>query len=584
MRKNFLLFILLFSFHLAFSASIIVQPGDTVDVFTELSSANLNDPLDSVFIDDGTGDIFFQAGPTDDGEYNWNLNGGLTSYIVSFSYNYAVVEISASSDGFLVKASRTNPAQERYFWVVYRNLPLKPLVPLGPTAVCAASSAEYKSFSQNAESYEWVIEPLNAGTIEPDTTAIITVNWSAAYTGTATLKVRGVKGEAVGEFSDSLEINVGTVPDKPNIEGYDFVEIGSTLTYKSDAALPVNWVLSQDDLATAVPNGNELTLTFTGAGTLIIKANVSNQCGESDFSNEIQIRIIDVQSYENEIDSLKAENEILNQKIEEIIADSTQAGINYRNIIEGLNEEKLALEEEINNLEGALSLANDSIQVLLGKIAVLEAQNLVLQEQINDLINQLNDATALNEQLSQINDELSGQLAELQGEFETLTGLLNEALGTIEELNTHVIELQDRISELETEKLALQNQISELVSENEELASQISDLEGQLEILSKVYILQWDVTEVVTKTFDTEIGNFSISLYPNPSPGQIFISCTEQMKNIKIFDTAGQLIKGFDVNGNEISFSVNRDEMSPGTYFIKIQTIKGSSTHQIIFQ
>jgi predicted RNase H-like nuclease (RuvC/YqgF family) len=137
----------------------------------------------------------------------------------------------------------------------------------------------------------------------------------------------------------------------------------------------------------------------------------------------------------------------------------------------------------------------------------------------------------------------------------------------------------------------LNNEITSLKEENSSLVKQVSDLENdvaeleeQLSILSQVYILTWDVEDVTTHAFQTEIGNFEISLYPNPSPGEVFISCTEMIEEVRVFNLQGQLLKQFDVNDYETSFTVNRSQMPVGTYLVHIKTAKGNSTHRMVFQ
>jgi predicted nuclease with TOPRIM domain len=600
MRTKFTLLFTFLTFHFAFSANIIKSPGDTIDVFTEITSFNNSNPLDTVFIDGGTGTLFLKAGPVDDGVYDWNFNEILTSYIVNFSFVNALETISETSKGALVTATRSNPVQERYFWVVYRNLPVKPSIPDGPSNVCAGTNSIFTSFSLNAESYEWIIEPIEAGTLTFDTTNTVTVEWNSSYTGNSVLRVRGLKGEAKGQYSDDKNIIVGTVPGKPTIEGDNFVEIGTTSIYKatSDDTASLSWSLTPDYLATFNQEGNQITVNFAGAGSLLITAYTTNVCGNSSESDGISVKIVDLNALEEKIDSLEAANTELNEKIDKIVADSTQSGAKYRIIIEGLIAEKQVLEDQLILFILKLNEALASNEELTNRIAELEfeKQNLneqlaLLNEQLALLNLQLNDALASNEILSDQIDELQKRILELEDEmlalneqFEILTGVLNNTLLTVEELSSQIDELENRITDLENEKLSLEEKVSDLESANAILIDQISELESQLEILSQVYILQWEVKEVTTKTFETEIGNFSISLYPNPSPGEIFIDCTEEIKEIKIFDFQGQLVKKIIVNALKSSFKVNRTEMPSGTYFINIETMKGNSKHKIIFQ
>lgn len=76
---------------------------------------------------------------------------------------------------------------------------------------------------------------------------------------------------------------------------------------------------------------------------------------------------------------------------------------------------------------------------------------------------------------------------------------------------------------------------------------------------------------------EEELTNGLIQLYPNPTEG--IFSLNIEAEKIQVFDTAGKLVKQFKGN-NQNSYNVS--DLKPSLYFVRIQTNKGVSTHQLI--
>lgn len=80
--------------------------------------------------------------------------------------------------------------------------------PTGPETVENDTPDVYEtSGSDNADSYEWMLTPVEAGSVAGET-EIATVTWNTDFTGTAYLSVRGVNNCFDGDYSDELEITV----------------------------------------------------------------------------------------------------------------------------------------------------------------------------------------------------------------------------------------------------------------------------------------------------------------------------------------------------------------------------------------
>jgi sugar lactone lactonase YvrE len=63
-----------------------------------------------------------------------------------------------------------------------------------------------------------------------------------------------------------------------------------------------------------------------------------------------------------------------------------------------------------------------------------------------------------------------------------------------------------------------------------------------------------------------------IALYPNPAKDALYISLQEQIKEIRIYDLLGQLVKHQYWNNNEAT--INIEKLSVGIYLVKIRTNK----------
>lgn len=593
MKTRFLTIIILFTFHLVHSKSIVITPGDTIDVITEISSTFESGQFDTIAVDSGTSSVFLKAGVYNDGIYSWNINENSSDYIINFNVNQATVVITESSKGFLIEITRTNPDVDRKFWLIYNNLPTKPKMPEGQISVCKGSNSQYTSFSQNSENYDWKIIPTEAGIINSDSIGSVLIAWNIGFTGSVEIFVRGIKGEANSEFSDTLIVSVESVPDKPLIAGDNFVEVNSSSIYKlaSDNEFSLSWNVAPQNLCTYNVINNELLLNFAKPGSLFLTAYSTNQCGNSEESEILTIRIVDINTLETKIDSLESENILLKENFDQIKADTTIAGIKYRYIIDSLKQEKLICSDQLVLLSEHIHVLNETINNLRDSITSLISEKKSLEIELQKSLFQINELLILNQKLHlQVDslqiviDELQDEIIVLGEQFEILEGVLGNTKAALAELTLELEKYKNKVSELENDNETLQDQILILTNENTTLQSQISELERQLSLLSQVYILQWEVKEITTKTFETEIGKFSISLYPNPSPGQIFIECSENMNQIEILNLQGEILKSFILNAKNTSLTVNRTEIPVGTYFVKIETDKGKSLHKMIFQ
>jgi len=91
-------------------------------------------------------------------------------------------------------------------------LPAAPVAPTGPENVYLLSSTESSyttSGSGSSESYTWELLPEEAGSLGASEDGMTcTVQWESAFTGQATLKVRGINECGEGELSEAMTITV----------------------------------------------------------------------------------------------------------------------------------------------------------------------------------------------------------------------------------------------------------------------------------------------------------------------------------------------------------------------------------------
>jgi len=85
-----------------------------------------------------------------------------------------------------------------------------------------------------------------------------------------------------------------------------------------------------------------------------------------------------------------------------------------------------------------------------------------------------------------------------------------------------------------------------------------------------------------TNIITTNTENFNISLFPNPSNNQINIKSKEIIDEVAIINMQGQTILQIQPKTFETAIVLNKDIAPQGTYFAKIKTAKGISSHKIL--
>jgi hypothetical protein len=91
-------------------------------------------------------------------------------------------------------------------------LPSTPAKATGPEYVdlyAGAQTVYTTTGAENALSYEWTIEPVEAGTLAVSENGLdCTVDWAAAFTGTATFKIKAINDCGESDLSEPLAVTV----------------------------------------------------------------------------------------------------------------------------------------------------------------------------------------------------------------------------------------------------------------------------------------------------------------------------------------------------------------------------------------
>ena len=112
-------------------------------------------------------------------------------------------------------------------------------------------------------------------------------------------------------------------------------------------------------------------------------------------------------------------------------------------------------------------------------------------------------------------------------------------------------------------------------------------VDNQGNVLSEEETYQFEMPAeniILTAVFDEstpvrEIEGMVIKVYPNPVSKQLNIHAEQNVQEVRLYNSTGQLIHHFSVNNNTVS--INTTEMPVGTYLLSIQS-EGEWIHESI--
>ena len=164
------------------------------------------------------------------------------------------------------------------------------------TEVCEGESVSFSDISSgNVTSWEWIFE---GGSPASSTSQNPTVTYSNAGVYDVSLTVSDGTNTNTLSLEDYISVIVAPdSPDKPEGPDVVFSNPGQTNNYSVNEVFFADsyvWQLNPSDAGLITENGNECTIDWTDywEGTVNLSVKAVNDCGESDFSESLEIFVI----------------------------------------------------------------------------------------------------------------------------------------------------------------------------------------------------------------------------------------------------------------------------------------------------
>ena len=237
------------------------------------------------------------------GGFLWSIypaNAGL----ISGNTNTASVDWSDTYSGIAKISVRAvnncgNSISSDSLTITINPLPSKPATPSGSTVLCEnnINTTYTTTGSSNATSYSWSVYPSTAGNISGTTTSM-TIDWNNTFTGIAKIFVKGVNACGSGVVSDTLEVTVNPLPQKPSTpNGTTSLCQGNAATFyfTNGSTNATSYLWSATPSANVNISGNTVnsSLSWNTNFSGIIKISVKgvNFCGNSVSSDTLVVTI-----------------------------------------------------------------------------------------------------------------------------------------------------------------------------------------------------------------------------------------------------------------------------------------------------
>ncbi len=177
-------------------------------------------------------------------------------------------------------------------WTPFLNItistePGQAAPPTGQASLCMnpGTTTYVTTGTVNATDYSWDLAPADAGALYPNGTSL-NIGWSTTFTGTATLKVKGINGSCEGIWSSPLSINVLAGPTAFNVTGGGaYCAVGGTgvPVGLSGSQTATNYTLYLNNTATTnVVAGTGSAISFsnqmTAGNYTIVASTTSGNC------------------------------------------------------------------------------------------------------------------------------------------------------------------------------------------------------------------------------------------------------------------------------------------------------------------
>jgi hypothetical protein len=230
--------------------------------------------------------------------YNWSLSSGGT---LTENGNTATINWTTAGTHTLIvtPSNDCGVGSSRQITVTVNDVPQQPSSFVGNTTVCIGTET-YSVVGQANTNYTWSISGGGALSFLGNTA---TVNWTTAGTHTLTVSPSNICGSGTPR---TVAITVINVPSQPaSIIGIDTVCIG-TQNYLITPQNGVNYAWTLSGGGSILPNGNQVTVNWTTAGTHTLTILPSNACG----SGQAKSKIIVVTSTNSGITGVTGDNDV----------------------------------------------------------------------------------------------------------------------------------------------------------------------------------------------------------------------------------------------------------------------------------
>ncbi|MCX6251951.1 MAG: hypothetical protein NTX61_14520 [Bacteroidetes bacterium] len=212
--------------------------------------------------------------------YQWTVSGGgtVTSGGTSTDNSVTVIWNTVGLQSVSVNYQNTNgciAVTSTVYPVPVNPLPGIPGNITGTTVLCQGSTGVNYNVgaAANATSYLWTLLPGTAGTITGNTTSI-TIAWSVAFTGNATLSAEGMNSCGNGAPSPSLSILVNPKPQVSFTMCTDSITIPTARIIHLKEGIPLGGSYSGTGVNTAAGTFNPATFGFGPHGITYTYTNI----------------------------------------------------------------------------------------------------------------------------------------------------------------------------------------------------------------------------------------------------------------------------------------------------------------------
>lgn len=172
-------------------------------------------------------------------------------------------------------------------------------IPSGPLEFCQGTeNSEYStSGTTEANSYDWQISPVSAGTVI-GTSLDVTIDWNPLYSGTASISYLASGPNNFNALSPPLQVNILPKPHQPEIPDgpaslYQNAPQTDYTTIEIEDASAYDWKIFPSDAGRLFPNGNTCSVEWNEPyfGNAYVSVRAENSCGLGIFSDSLKVLV-----------------------------------------------------------------------------------------------------------------------------------------------------------------------------------------------------------------------------------------------------------------------------------------------------